>query len=101
MPGHRCERPQLFMIEDSPQFNCTNDEEAQHVPEHYDVIPEVSFHAIAGTTHPQTIRVQGKNKDVTVLIDGGNIHNFIDQAIVSKFRLLVVRDKKFQAIVAN
>ncbi|KAH9699581.1 hypothetical protein KPL71_024420 [Citrus sinensis] len=103
VPGHRCERPQLFMIEDSPQFNCTNDEEAQHVPEHYDVIPEVSFHAIAGTTHPQTIRVQGKlkNKDVTVLIDGGSTHNFIDQAIVSKFRLPVVCDKKLQVMVAN
>ncbi|XP_052299962.1 uncharacterized protein LOC127903656 [Citrus sinensis] len=103
VPGHRCERPQLFMIEDSPQFNCTNDEDAQHVPEHYEVIPEVSFHAIAGTTHPQTIRVQGKlkNKDVTVLIDGGSTHNFTDQAIVSKFGLPVVCDKKLQVMVAN
>ena len=103
VPGHRCERPQLFMIEDSPQFNYTNDEEAQHVPENYEVIAEVSFHAIAGTTHPQTIRVQSKLKitDVTVLIDGGSTHNFIDQAIVSKFGLPVVCDKKLQVMVAN
>ncbi|KAL6340300.1 hypothetical protein AAG906_040737 [Vitis piasezkii] len=58
-------------------------------PEPYDALPEISFHAIAGTKHPQTIRVLGKlkNKNVTVLINGGSTHNFIDQAIVSKFGL--------------
>lgn len=66
-------------------------------------MPEVSFHAISGTEHPQTIRVFGKlkNKNVTVLIDGGSTHNFIDQAIVSKFGLPVTPDKKLQVMVAN
>lgn len=98
--SNRCERSQLFMIEDSPQLNPSDDKDVQHAHENYEVILEF-FHAIIGTTHPQTIAVQDKNKDVTVLIDGGNIHNFIDQAIVSKFRLPVVRDKKFQVIYKN
>lgn len=43
-------------------------------------MPEISFHAITGTNHPQTMRVVGKlkNKDIMVLIDGDSTHNFID-----------------------
>ncbi|KAL5556185.1 hypothetical protein UlMin_038421, partial [Ulmus minor] len=101
--GHRCERPQLFMIEDSLHMNTEDVEGTHPEQEHHEVMPEVSFHAIAGTEHPQTIRVLGKlkNKNVTVLIDGGSTHNFIDQAIVSKFGLPVIRDKKFEVMVAN
>ncbi|RVW69998.1 Retrovirus-related Pol polyprotein from transposon 17.6 [Vitis vinifera] len=36
-----------------------------------------------------------------VLIDGGSTHNFIDHAIVSMFGLPVIRDKKFEVMVAN
>nr|TKR98413.1 hypothetical protein D5086_0000203280 [Populus alba] len=65
--------------------------------------PEISFHAITRTEHPQTICViqKLKNKDVTVLIDGGSTHNFIDQSIVSQFGLQEIRDKTFQVMVAN
>ena len=62
----------------------TEDVEGSHLEqEHHEVIPEISFHAIAGTEHPQTIRVLGKlkNKNVVVLIDGGSTHNFIDHAM--------------------
>ncbi|KAA8526488.1 hypothetical protein F0562_008310 [Nyssa sinensis] len=102
-PGHRCKRPQLFMIEDSPQASIENVEGIQLETEHHEAIPEISFHAITGTQHPQTIRVLGKlkNKNVMVLIDGSSTHNFIDQAIVSKFGLPVIQDKKFQVMVAN
>ncbi|KAH9794628.1 hypothetical protein KPL71_004958 [Citrus sinensis] len=78
------------MIEDSPQHDClkTIEEVKQDTSES---IPEISYHAIAGTKHPQTIRVLGKlkNKDIMVLVDGGSTHNFIDQSIVSKFGLPV------------
>lgn len=38
-----------------------------------EAIPEISFHALAGTTHLQTFCVIGRvgNKELTVLIDGG------------------------------
>ena len=72
-------------------------------PVEEDVVPEISFHAMTGTEHPQTMRVIGqiKNKKVTLLIDGGSTHNFIDEAIVSKLALPVNREKKFQVMVAN
>ena len=90
------------MIEDSPQYDYfeTIEEVKQDTSES---IPEISYHAIAGTEHPQTIRVLGKlkNKDIMVLVDDGSTHNFIDQSVVSKFGLPVVRDKRFQVMVAN
>ncbi|KAH9651124.1 hypothetical protein KPL70_026631 [Citrus sinensis] len=102
LPGHRCQSPQLFMIEDSPQHDCleTIEEVKQDIGES---IPEISYHAIAGTEHPQTIRVLGKlkNKDIMVLVDGRSTHNFIDQYVISKFGLPMVRDKRFQVMVAN
>ena len=90
------------MIEDSLQHDCleTIEEVKQDTGES---IPEISYHAIAGTKHPQTIRVLGKlkNKDIMVLVDAGSTHNFIDQSVVYKFGLPVVRDKRFQVMVAN
>ncbi|KAL5810906.1 hypothetical protein ACOSQ4_027474 [Xanthoceras sorbifolium] len=59
-------------------------------------ILEISFHAMAYTNHPQTIRVLSKlkNKEVIVLIDGGSTHNFIDQSIATQFGLPIY-DKNF------
>jgi len=52
---------------------------------------------MTGTDHPQTIHVLGqpKNKKVILLIDGGNTHNFIDEAIIFKFGLSMNQEKKF------
>jgi hypothetical protein len=68
-----------------------------------EAIPKISFHALAGTTHPQTFRVIGRvgNRDLTMLIDGGSTHNFIDQSVVTKLGLQVVCGKTFKMIVGN
>ncbi|KAH7545445.1 hypothetical protein FEM48_Zijuj01G0094700 [Ziziphus jujuba var. spinosa] len=99
-PGHRCMKPQLFMIEDSLET-----EEEENVPQEddQDVIPEIYFHAISGTDHPQTLRVTGriKSRDLMVLIDGGSLHNFIDQSVVQKLGIPIDHTKKFSVIVAN
>jgi hypothetical protein len=89
------------MIEDSP---CDeNSEEDQLEAELIEVTPEISFHTIAGAEHPQTIRVLGKlqNKSLIVLIDGGSTHNFIEQAIATRFGLPIVKDRKLHVVVAN
>ncbi|GKC68033.1 transposon Tf2-12 polyprotein [Tanacetum coccineum] len=64
---------------------------------------KVSFYTITGTIHPQTLRLPGKikNKDVVVLIDGGSTHNFIDQALVDRFGLIIDREITFDVIVGN
>jgi hypothetical protein len=91
------------MIEDSPQTNIEDVEINQPDQEPSEFLPEISFHAITGTKHPQTLRVLGKlkSKNVTVLIDGGSTHNFIDQALVSRFGLPVTQGKQLQVMVAN
>jgi hypothetical protein len=68
-----------------------------------DAIPEISFHALVGTAHPQTFQVIGKigNQEVIVLIDWGSTHNFIEQSVVTKFGLQVVCGKSVQVTVGN
>ncbi|KAL5848937.1 hypothetical protein ACOSQ4_006950 [Xanthoceras sorbifolium] len=80
-PGHRCERPQLFMIEDTEEL-VEETLESLANQQRQEELPEISFHAITGTTHPQTIRLQGrmKGKEVIMLVDGGSTHNFVDQS---------------------
>ncbi|KAH7528667.1 hypothetical protein FEM48_Zijuj05G0096400 [Ziziphus jujuba var. spinosa] len=101
--GHRCEKPQLFMIADSTETFSEIEKEDSTEYDPMEVVLEISYHAIAGASHQQTIRVMGKlqNKDIVVLIDGDSMYNFIDQAIVSKFSLPIVKSKKIQVMVAN
>lgn len=101
--GHRCQRPQLFMIVEETSINETEAEYEENETEVQELMPEVSFHAITGTTHPQTMRLQGRlnNKEVTVLIDGGSTHNFMEQSIADKLGLIVDRTQSFQVVVAN
>lgn len=103
IPGHRCTRPQLFMLEDvgEPEEEASvNSSEDDGIAE---ALPEISLHAIARSDHPRTIRVSGimKNRHFTVLIDGGSTHNFIDHAIVTRFGLPMEKNRKLQVMVAN
>ncbi|KAJ9559053.1 hypothetical protein OSB04_013667 [Centaurea solstitialis] len=65
--------------------------------------PEISLHAITGTSHPHTLRIRGhiRNHPVTVLIDGGSTHNFIDQKLVRRLGLNVEKVENFQVTVAS
>ncbi|KAI9165525.1 hypothetical protein LWI28_015644 [Acer negundo] len=103
IPGHRCARPQLFMMVDTLPGEEIEDKEMEIEVSLHEASPEISFHALAGTAHPQTFRVTGRvgNKDLTVLIDSGSTHNFIDQTVVNKLGLQVIRDKIFQVTVDN
>jgi len=84
------------MISDTNDQDSAEQSKLLQVEEDQEAIPEISFHAIAGTAHPQTLRVMGRlrSKEVMVLIDGGSTHNFIDQSIVNKYELHVVPNKK-------
>jgi len=101
--GHKCQRPHLFMIKDNPTGDELQvDDTVEELPDTEPIL-KISFHAISRTNHPQTIRVIGKLKsqDITVLIDGGSTHNFLDQSVVSRLGLPMMREKKFQVMVAN
>ncbi|VFQ65141.1 unnamed protein product [Cuscuta campestris] len=102
-PGHRCSKPQLFMICEATVEEPIEpaDQVAEILPQND--MPEVSFHAITGTMHPQTIRLMGKigNKQVMVIVDGGSTHNFIEHSLVTRFGLVIHREETFEVMVAN
>ncbi|KAJ0668240.1 putative nucleotidyltransferase, Ribonuclease H [Helianthus annuus] len=102
-PGHRCNKPQFFMIQDVLEDEEQTPDLDIHDSDVTEPQAEVSFHAITGTMHPQTLRLPGKikNKDVVVLVDGGSTHNFIDQAWVDRFGFVVDRELTFEVVVAN
>lgn len=66
-------------------------------------LPDISFQAIMGATNPRTFRVVGKiaYQDVTVLIDSGNIHNFVDFGMVQRLGLQMECTVQFLVMVAN
>ncbi|KAJ0836439.1 putative nucleotidyltransferase, Ribonuclease H [Helianthus annuus] len=104
-PGHKCSKPQLFMIGDVDEVETPLETPLEGTHEHNneDIQGEISFHAISGTILPQTLRLPGKiqNKDVVILVDGGSTHNFIDQALVDRFGLPLDKDVNLEVIVAN
>ena len=98
--SHRCKTsPKLFLMETAP-----NKEVQLGVPlEELDTIettgggkeenpfayPEISLYALLGSLNPGTMRLIGfiKGVRVTILLDTGSNHNFIDPTIVSKATL--------------
>lgn len=42
-----------------------------------------------------------RKTNITILLDGASTHNSIDPCVVSKLRLLIVKDNHFQVMVAN
>jgi len=104
IPGHKCTKPQLFMISevDDVEESSSHEDEANENPPD-EVSAEISFHAISGTILPQTLRLPGKihNKDVVVLIDGVSTHNFIEQSLVEWLGLTVDNGVKLEVVVAN
>ena len=71
--------PEIFY---DAQYPTDDDGDIQQVPAPEDQ-PEISLHALAGVTTPQTMRVKGffKKLPLTILIDFGSTHNFIDPRI--------------------
>lgn len=55
------------------------------------VTPENSLHAIVGALNPKTMRLMGQigRKEVVILLDTRNTHNFLDPAVISKAGLFV------------
>ena len=72
------------------------------LPAQYDQ-PEISLHALVRVTTPQTMQVSGflKKLSLTILIDFGITHNFIDPQIAKQVDCLVHRCSSFKVMVAN
>ena len=73
--------PEIFYDAQDP---IDDDGDIQQIPAPEDQ-PEISLHALARVTTPQTMRVRGffKKLPLTILIDSGSTHNFTDLRIAN------------------
>ncbi|KAH9801652.1 hypothetical protein KPL71_001107 [Citrus sinensis] len=107
-PGHKCNRPQLFVIEggvsgeDESEANATTMEhEGNEGNEgHYF---NITMHAFSRWKGPRTLQLRAyiDKHPVTVLVDSGSSHNFINDRVARHLRLPVISTENFNVKVAD
>lgn len=65
--------------------------------------PHINLHMLVGNAATETLRIHGKikNKELTILIDGGSTHNFIQDRVVKYLGLHTSKSSKFNVMVGN
>ncbi|KAA8546385.1 hypothetical protein F0562_002876 [Nyssa sinensis] len=101
VPGHKCKRPQLLLLEGNYDESETDDEERAYANFRGEL--EISLHAFTGWSTTKTIRISAKvgPRELIVLIDSGSTYNFINVKIAELFQLSVVPTEPFNVKVAN
>ncbi|KAG2666849.1 hypothetical protein I3843_15G081700 [Carya illinoinensis] len=110
-PGHRCHNPKLYLIEEVEENQPLIEHDTGQVSDQGEVVqildkgkcPEISLHAILGSLNPKTMRIRGRigNQAVTILIDSGSTHNFLDPALLTRVPLAVNEEERVKVKVAN
>ncbi|XP_026433313.1 uncharacterized protein LOC113330698 [Papaver somniferum] len=106
-PGHWCKRQQLFMlsVEAPVEEDVTVEEEVfeEEGETPVDSGMEISLHALTGTISGDTIRILGllKKHKISILIDSGSTHSFIDSALSTKLHYEIQPNAHLLVIVAN
>ncbi|KAF8402565.1 hypothetical protein HHK36_010651 [Tetracentron sinense] len=109
--NHRCKAQQFCIVGEGAPFmeleqsNSEDDEDNnidEQSPELVDS-PAISFHALMGSIAPQTMRVQGtiKREPVTMLIDSGSTHNFLNEKIAKRLGCRVQIGGELRVTVAS
>ena len=100
LPGHRCK--QLFVIE-GIYTDEGEEEEPLNTGETEEEEPIISLHALTGSPNPQTMHVRGSlgKVGVTVLMDSGSTHSFINPKVVHRLKLIPKQTGRMQVTVAN
>ena len=65
--------------------------------------PQISLHAMSGIVMPQTLKFKGfiGELNVSVLVDGGSTHNFLESRVVALLQLPITNQKQFDVMVGN
>ncbi|XP_026459273.1 uncharacterized protein LOC113359927 [Papaver somniferum] len=102
--GHRCKTQTLFLIDryDNQDEDEGTDEVVIEEESEKETV-KISIHALDGSLAPQTMRVQGEIKKVkvTIFIDSGSTHNFVDSATPKRMGIKIIKDETFEVLVAN
>ncbi|RVX02376.1 Retrovirus-related Pol polyprotein from transposon 297 [Vitis vinifera] len=111
-PGHKCQAPQLMLLEGCIQEDETPEEiggvnttrEISEIEEDDNgKEPEITLHALTGWTVPRTMRIKAiiGAHEVVALIDSGSTHNFISDRVAETLCLPVKPTTPFTVRVAN
>jgi hypothetical protein len=115
-PRHRCQiednSKKLYTCEAEKDDESDSTESINEEMENFqndtselieDNTPRISLATITGITQPQTLKLKGhiKNDNVTVLIDTGSTHNFLDIKIARKLKLFVYPVPDMKVMVAD
>ncbi|KAK8919224.1 hypothetical protein KSP39_PZI021927 [Platanthera zijinensis] len=99
-PGHRCQKVQVFMLREEDE----EDHPGLEAEEELDLAEfGVSIQAMEGCVAPTTMRIKGRigKELVTILIDSGSTHNFINPEVALKIGHPVDRNAAFQVMVTD
>lgn len=86
VPGHLCKKQQIYMLKVGDEIEDENieaeilEEEELDYSEEIPSGMEISMRALNGAVNHTTLRVKGmvKKKPLTILIDSGSTHSFLD-----------------------
>ncbi|CAL5377841.1 unnamed protein product [Camellia sinensis] len=101
-PGHRCKK--LFLIEGSWSDEEDDDVDMEVIElKENEETPGISLHAIYGARAPQTMKVRGRvgQHQITLLIDSGSTHNFLNSKVARKLGVSTNSAGRFEVVVAN
>jgi hypothetical protein len=115
VPGHRCKRlfnllivqPSSSVEEGSTLQQLEGDDPTLQDPISdpvQDPDPaQISLHALMGHTIPQTLRVMGQinHTPISILIDSGSTHNFLQDRIAKQLGLTITPAHYFKVLVGN
>ncbi|KAA8531158.1 hypothetical protein F0562_005928 [Nyssa sinensis] len=84
--GHVCKKKQLFMIEAEEKEDVFEDVVQEMEKEDVQEELQISVHALSGFLSYKTMRIKEKVKKnrVTILIDSGSTHNFLDPVMAKR-----------------
>ncbi|CAM8923644.1 unnamed protein product [Rhodiola kirilowii] len=105
-PGHKCKLLfQCYVLNDDDCEPTTDTLLTDPSPAECakDMIPSISFHAMQGSHIPSTLRIQGwlGGQQVTILIDGGSTHNFLQARLAKHAGLTVELIRHLNVVVGN
>jgi hypothetical protein len=99
--GHKCGEKKLFYID------CEEEEDQEMEPSQdpylEEINPTIYCHVLAGINTPKTLNIKGymKNKKVTILIDFGSTHNFINYKLAKDLNCCVYPTLEFKVIIVD
>ncbi|KAA8534676.1 hypothetical protein F0562_032193 [Nyssa sinensis] len=107
VPGHKCRSSQLLLIENiqNVEGEGLSEEDTELINDDIKTgeIPEISLHALSGWNTPRTMCIVGHihKQPISVLIDSGSTHNFINDKVAENLHLPITPATAFPVMVAN